>query len=225
MRWHRLRTTNLRAKNFTMAAKKDFSHSTPHGDGPQTADDSHISNPGVHHEVSDVNTSGIYKFGLWMIVIIIGTAGLMLLMYNFLEDREIESDPAPSAMQRTQNEILPPEPRLQLAPGHEIHPLDEMAQMRAQEDAYLSSYGWMDKNSGTVRMPIDEAKRLLLAKGLPTASGATSFVDTTGVLRSDSTGMMGTTTTQQGSGNGALNYRRVTPSATSTGRTMEYRDK
>ena len=31
----------------------------------------------------------------------------------------------------------------------------------------LTTYGWVDKNAGTVRIPIDRAKELLLERGLP----------------------------------------------------------
>ena len=32
----------------------------------------------------------------------------------------------------------------------------------------LDSYGWVDKNAGIVRIPIDEAMKLTLQRGLPT---------------------------------------------------------
>jgi hypothetical protein len=32
----------------------------------------------------------------------------------------------------------------------------------------LDNYGWVDKNAGIVRIPIDEAIRLTLQRGLPT---------------------------------------------------------
>ena len=39
------------------------------------------------------------------------------------------------------------------------------------QDAALRSYGWVDKNAGIVRIPIDEAIRLTLQRGLPTRKG------------------------------------------------------
>lgn len=197
-----------------MAPKKEFSHSTPPSDGPHTPDVSHLHNVDVHHEESDVNSSGIYKFGLWMIVIIIGTGVLMWLMYRFLEERQTAQDPAAPVLKRTAAEILPPEPRLQLAPGHEVHPLVEMAEMRKQEDVILTTYGWVDKSTGAVRIPIKDAKVLLLQKGLPVdaAQGTT-----------DSTGLA--TSTSGSSGSDELNYRRAAPSQASSGRVNEWRDK
>ena len=56
---------------------------------------------------------------------------------------------------------MPPEPRLQ------IHPREDLQDLRASEDAILNSYGWVDKNAGIVRIPIDEAMKLILQRGLP----------------------------------------------------------
>jgi hypothetical protein len=54
-----------------------------------------------------------------------------------------------------------PKPRLQ-AKG-----AVDLTKLRAAEDADLDSYGWIDRNSGTVRIPIDRAMQMLLERGLP----------------------------------------------------------
>jgi hypothetical protein len=54
-----------------------------------------------------------------------------------------------------------PEPRLQ------IKPAADLARLRAAEGADLNSYGWVNRDSGTVRIPIDRAMQLLLERGLP----------------------------------------------------------
>jgi hypothetical protein len=43
-----------------------------------------------------------------------------------------------------------------------------LARFRAQEDIALTTYGVVDKNAGKYRIPIDQAKDLLLKQGLPT---------------------------------------------------------
>jgi len=55
-----------------------------------------------------------------------------------------------------------PEPRLQSDP-----PAD-LASMRRGEDSVLESYGWVNRDSGIVRVPIDRAMVMLIKKGLPT---------------------------------------------------------
>lgn len=58
-------------------------------------------------------------------------------------------------------ETPPPEPRLQTSPA------DDMAALRARDLALLQSYGWVDRAHGIVRVPIDDAKKRILAKGFP----------------------------------------------------------
>jgi hypothetical protein len=49
----------------------------------------------------------------------------------------------------------------------EVAPYEQLQQLRVREDHILNSYAWVDKNAGTVRVPIDRAIDLLAAKGLP----------------------------------------------------------
>ena len=42
-----------------------------------------------------------------------------------------------------------------------------LAAFRAQEEALLSSYGWVEKDKGLARIPIDDAMRLVAEHGLP----------------------------------------------------------
>jgi hypothetical protein len=57
--------------------------------------------------------------------------------------------------------VIPPEPRIEVAP------YEQLQQVRAKEDHILNTYALVDKQSGTVRVPIDRAIDLLATKGLP----------------------------------------------------------
>ena len=61
---------------------------------------------------------------------------------------------------------LPPEPRLQGAPGHQASALEDLREMRRREDEILGSYGWVDQPNGIVHIPIQDAKKLILEKGI-----------------------------------------------------------
>ena len=41
-----------------------------------------------------------------------------------------------------------------------------LQKFRDEEEHLLTSYGWVDQNTGVVRLPIDRAKELLLERGL-----------------------------------------------------------
>jgi len=49
----------------------------------------------------------------------------------------------------------PPEPRLQTAPA------DDLRNLRAAEQTRLTTYGWVDRKAGVVRIPIERAKELV----------------------------------------------------------------
>ena len=52
-----------------------------------------------------------------------------------------------------------PEPRLQIAPR------DDLIHLENAQRATLSSYGWIDQAHGVARIPIDEAMRIVAARG------------------------------------------------------------
>jgi hypothetical protein len=56
------------------------------------------------------------------------------------------------------------------APHLQINPHDDLAAWRARQDAELSTYGWVDRSNGIVRIPIERAMDLTLARGLPVRS-------------------------------------------------------
>ena len=89
--------------------RKDDIHETP--------DVSHIQNPDVSHEASDVNVGSIIKFVVGLFVLTVVTFVLMKLLFKVLEDRAAKLDPPARPMALTEQERLPPEPRLQAAPG------------------------------------------------------------------------------------------------------------
>jgi hypothetical protein len=57
---------------------------------------------------------------------------------------------------------IPPVPRI------EEHPAIEIQQLHAQEDQTLSTYGWVDKGKGMVRIPLARAMELQMERGFPT---------------------------------------------------------
>ena len=84
----------------------------------ETPDVSHIQNPDVQHEESDVNVRGILIFVAGLFVLMGVTLVLMYFMLNFFEKQEAARETRPGPMALTEEkDRLPPEPRLQAAPG------------------------------------------------------------------------------------------------------------
>jgi hypothetical protein len=132
----------------------------PHAHAPVPAD-SALENVTVHHEESDVNIRGILGFGAGLVVVAVVIHLLMWVLLGFFESRAAKQPQPAYPLAATQENRLPPEPRLQ------TNPREDLAVLRARENAQLQSYGWVDRNAGVVRIPIDAAMKLTLQRGLP----------------------------------------------------------
>jgi hypothetical protein len=117
-------------------------------------------NPEVHHEESDVNILAIFGFGGGLLAVAVVVMLVIYVLFGFFDGRERLSAPAEYPLAAQANRT-PPEPRLQ------TNPREDLREMRAREDETLTTYGWVDKNAGIVRIPIDAAMKLTLERGLP----------------------------------------------------------
>lgn len=144
-------------------------------------DVSYIQNEDVRHEFTDVPIKPIAMFLTGLLIATVIIYFLMYLLFNTLEKQAASQEAAqPKSPLAQERQVEPPEPRLQLIPSHRIHPLDELVQMKQEESQALSSYGWVDQQSGAVRIPIEKAKEIAIGRGLgarpqgqPPAQGAT----------------------------------------------------
>jgi len=145
------------------------------GRATETPDASHISNPDVTHEVSDVNVVAVLKFGAGLTILTVVVYVLMLLLFNRLNAREISKEAHPGPMALSERERLPPEPRLQAAPGfaedlarsageREVDPKDPLWEIRVLRERWNDALknGRRDSNGKIVGMPIDQAMQKVL---------------------------------------------------------------
>ena len=119
------------------------------------------ANPEVHHEATDINIRGVFGFGGALIVAAVFIHLGVWLLFLFLAGREAQKVQPEYPLAVGQERRLPPEPRLQ------ANPREDLRRLREEEDAILNNYGWADKNAGTVRIPIGEAMKLTVERGLP----------------------------------------------------------
>ena len=122
----------------------------------------------VTHEESDVSIPGLAKSGVALVTLILVASLVVWGAFTYFNRSAERAQSPPSPMFKGNQP--PPEPRLQGAPGHQSSGLDDMREMRERENRILSSYGWVDQQSGVVHIPIEEAKKLMLERGV--AEGA-----------------------------------------------------
>jgi len=168
-----------------MNNSNDQSHVT------ETPDVSYIKNVDVTHETGDVQTGSVLRFAIALFVLLAASCLLMWGMFHMLASRTKEPDRSPMAL--SDNERLPPEPRLQGAPGFgeglgntatpgpseqeraairarqaELpkNPLWEINELRKLWSETLKN-GPVDQNGRPYGMPIEKAKEEILKHGLP----------------------------------------------------------
>ena len=135
--------------------------------------------PGSTYEHTDANVWIIAKFLFWLAIsAVIIHVGLGLL-YGLLIDYSMETGEQRYPL-AVQGERLPPAPRLQQKPRNEFY------DFRRGEESFLEGYGWMNKDAGIVHIPIEDAMRLVVERGLPARAPAEGqALETPGMMPSD----------------------------------------
>jgi len=113
------------------------------------------------HETRDVSLRWMAISGVILIVVLVAAFLSMRWTFDLFEAREARRQEEPATLVADPGPGRPPAPRLQAKPRLEL------LEMRAEEDAVLQSYGWVDRDKGVARMPIDEAMKIVVQRGLP----------------------------------------------------------
>ena len=142
---------------------------TKHGHAPE-------ENPAVSYERSDLDIFAVGKFGIGLAVGTIAAVLMMWGLFAYFQGHQTEGvEELPPGVVKARQELLPPEPRLQtmgnpqspdVTTGALRAPRVELRRLREDEARQLQMYAWVDPAKGTVRIPIDVAKDLVLKKGL-----------------------------------------------------------
>ena len=140
-------------------------------------------NPETHHESSDVDIRALIWFAVIFVVFAIVMNLVLALQFKLYVKLERNRNKTPmTGIPRTPDMSVPKnQPLLQpfprrtgttVAPPYRVTPVSDLAEMRGAENRALHSYGWVDRQHGIVRMPIDVAMQMTLQRGLPVQSGA-----------------------------------------------------
>lgn len=155
----------------------------------ETPDTSYIRNLDTMHEVSDVRVGGIIKFCIGLFLLLVVASLVVWGMFRMLAVRAQEPPPSPMALRG--EERLPPEPRLQSAPGfaetleknisaneseqveaaaprRSLNPKSPLWEIKALQNQWndVLQHGPVDKDGQRYGMPIEQAKQEILKRGL-----------------------------------------------------------
>jgi hypothetical protein len=146
----------------------EIKHGNPHGD----------------YERSDIGVKPILYFLVGLAVAVVLSYFLVRGIYAYLEHRsEAEQTPVSPLVTNAPADTrhIPPQYKTDAegpdyekylkkdfpAPQLEINERTELNDERLREENTLSTYDYVDKNAGTVRIPIDRAMDLIVQRGLP----------------------------------------------------------
>jgi hypothetical protein len=144
---------------------RNFPYPDDHGHGHDHHDE-------TGHEHSDINIRAVVMSAVVIAVTCAGTAVLMYALMSVLEGQADARDPQLSPLALPATNMPPttlmspkfgsaPEPRLLTnEPGN-------LQQMREYLGEQLTTYGWANQPAGIARIPIEEAKTIILGQGLP----------------------------------------------------------
>ena len=119
------------------------------------------------YERSDASASMLAKVGIVLAVSLVCIfVGILVLfrVFSYVEPLLFDQEPHALAQTRQPGEG----PRLQLDPPQ------QKIDMKATEDHVLTTYDWVDREQGLVRIPIDRAIAILVKQGrLPQKTDST----------------------------------------------------
>ncbi|MDQ3798706.1 MAG: hypothetical protein M3384_04595 [Acidobacteriota bacterium] len=162
------------------------------------------------YEQNIIGLRGIIYFGVGLFLLIVITFVLMFFLMNVMEDQSVKEKDAMApmrreALERNPDAFLPPEPRLQVAPGYGVdgmngrvnlelkEPQSEWWELERKWKNELAN-GQKDPKTGTViSMPIEEAKNRLIQENIkarPADQGQQALREARAIVSESSAGRL-----------------------------------
>jgi len=136
-----------------------------------------MHNEGVAHDPSDVDIRAIFAFAGIVAVVTIVCSVIVWGLFVGLEHQAAGRDPKMSSL-ALPAAVMPRTTQASPYFGNAASPqliTDEPAVLRTvrgTEQKAIDEYGWVDQKRGVARLPIDQAKKLLAERGLPSRAAA-----------------------------------------------------
>ncbi len=111
------------------------------------------------YERSDAALRPIVLFTLALALLVVASFWAMRALFDALDERSQSADQAPHPMYEP---VEPPAPRLQRETSADL------IAHRERERQLTTSYEWVDRSAGVVRIPVERAMELTAERGLPT---------------------------------------------------------
>lgn len=121
----------------------------------------------VSFETKDVQTKPILRFLFFLAIAVVLSYGVTWVIYRGLVHYWAGTYDTPMPSRTSSEPILPPEPRLQGMPGHPNDPQLDWREKLKEDTAANSKFGWVNEQEGIAQIPVKDAMKLIVEKGLP----------------------------------------------------------
>jgi hypothetical protein len=127
---------------------------------------------GVTVEPDRVSARLVWRFGLLLAALSVAAMLLMVALFRFLDLSAKRRDAATvdAAGLQLREDRLPPQPRLQ------VDGTRHWTEFRSAEEEQLQTYGWTDRSTGAVHIPITRAMELIAQRGVGPLPNAPAVV-------------------------------------------------
>jgi len=132
------------------------------------------TNTDVRFEAADINTRTILLYLFYLALTVAATFFVSIYIFRFTTDIAVDSDRLPPPVRRGVEQTMPPEPRLQGVPGHTNDAQQDLRDKRSADEAANDRLGWMDQQAGIAQIPVEEAMKIIVSKGLPAVSASSA---------------------------------------------------
>jgi hypothetical protein len=130
------------------------------GDPPPT-------NTDVAFESSDIDVRTILAYLFYLAITVAAAFFVTVYIFRFTTTIAVDTQTLPPPVRQGVAPTMPPEPRLQGVPGHTNDAQLDLRDKREADNAANEDYGWIDQRGGIAQIPVEEAMKIIVSKGLP----------------------------------------------------------
>jgi hypothetical protein len=113
----------------------------------------------IGHETSDANVRGVLGFAAGLVVFVVASLIVVAWLFHYFAAREERMKRPLSALAASERGRLPPEPRLE-----GLEHARQLEQPQGPSTGTPQGYGWVDREAGIVRIPIENAMNIIAEK-------------------------------------------------------------
>jgi hypothetical protein len=121
----------------------------------------------VAFEPKDINTRTILAYLFYLALAVAAAFIASIFIFRFSSKMAADSDRVMPPAHQGIGHTMPPEPMLQGVPGHTNDPQQDLRNMVQDDREANNKLGWIDKPAGIAQIPVDEAMKIIISKGLP----------------------------------------------------------